>query len=340
MRGLEAAWKTPPAPALGLARARAARLSIGEQGARRHAREIEPVRKPFRRARRFSVQRHFFVAGESQRGGDARDQARLVLRPHAERIAGRENKRFGRLQFDMPCLARFVGGGQQDGFDRRRRRRIFARKDIRRGRGGDRQGGGRDAVDAAVGGDFGGDLLPPFLRRRIEIDIAIDARRETRSAEFFELRVQIDSGAAKMFVTRIAEREHREFGLIEFGRALAEREIEKAARRLRRISLAVRADNREQNPLARQLRGLVFRHRQNPRRQARFGPFGRGFFGQGARVAGFGAVQNRRSRLLPGGGARGRRALAQTGEVARKPRQLRIVQIARDRDRRSQFVVA
>src|SRR5687768_15731112 len=94
-----------------------------------------------------------------------------------------------------------------------------------------------------IGGEKLDDDFAPAPGRILVIDIAIDARAQPRCAELFEPAVDALPGLAIFLVGRIAEGEHGEADAVQLRRAWPLQELEEADRRLRRIALAIGADD-------------------------------------------------------------------------------------------------
>ena len=135
--------------------------------------------------------------------------------------------------------------------------------------------------------------LRPRRGDRIDIDIGFAAREQAVRAELGEARVDRIADRAELRIARITEAQHRVFQLRQSRRATRGDEFDEAARIVRRIAFALRADDDVQQALGCELAQRIRIRAQQPRGNACAFGFAREMLGDALRVAGLAAVDDR-----------------------------------------------
>ena len=305
----------------------------GDQQRTRDARELALIAQPLVQRVRLAVVRDRRAAIELRGLEHGFDRGIRIAMDDAERIAGfvqiaeaRERK------LHVPHFA------QRQAADDALVREHFGRGGIRAGQfddGGRRRGRGHGRDDAARGLELLGDLahareriVRPGLRELLEIHVAVDARQQALRAELGEPLVDDAAGFAELRIARIAERQHRVLQLGELRRALGAEEFVQAARFVRRIAVAVRADDHVQQLFLRDLARLVVAGLDHARLHAQRLHRGQQLLGDLAAVVGVrGGDDGERRRRNRGGGRCGRmRRVRGHGGELRLRRTLRVCQ--------------
>ena len=100
-------------------------------------------------------------------------------------------------------------------------------------------------------------VVGPGLRQLFEVHVAIDARQQPLGAELREAFIDHAAGFAELGIAGVAEREHRVLQLGQLRRTLGAEEFVEPAGFIRRIAVAMRADDDVQQLLFRDLARLV-----------------------------------------------------------------------------------
>ncbi len=297
--------------------------------ARASDRDLELFGKRLRQWNARALHRDFGIAGQAGCFEQLLDHARVVVRDEAESIARLVGQpRPAEVELDVPRLLGRVAADDLDVFQHRRIERIAlvvrarCRICARRGRNLLRR------RSCLIGGEKLDDDFAPASGRIVIVDIAIDARAQAGRAELLEAAVDALPGLAIFLVGRIPEREHGEADAVQLRRARTLQELEEADGRLRRIALAIGADDEQDVLLVLELADLVVGQvgdlGSKPLR-------GRGRcerLRQVAAVAGLGAVEDRQRAALRRddrrdlAAARAQQARVESGEIAADPARL------------------
>ena len=151
-------------------------------------------------------------------------------------------------------------------------------------------------------------VVGPGLRELLEVDVAIDARQQALGAELGETLVDDAAGFAELRIAGVAEREHRVLQLGQLRRTLGAEEFVQPARFIRRIAVAVRADDDVQQLFLGDLARLVVAGLDHARLHAERLHRGQQLLGNLAAVAGVrsgddGERRQRRAPRRPAAGA-------------------------------------
>ena len=100
-------------------------------------------------------------------------------------------------------------------------------------------------------------VVGPGLRQFLEIHVAVDARQQAFGAELGQALIDHAAGFAEFRVAGVAQRQHGILQLGQLRRALGTEEFVESPRFIRRIAVAMRADDDVQQLLFRDLARLV-----------------------------------------------------------------------------------
>ena len=100
-------------------------------------------------------------------------------------------------------------------------------------------------------------VVGPGLRKLLEVHVAIDARQQALGAKLGETFVDHAAGFAELGIAGVAECQYGVLKLRQLRRALGAEEFVEPARLVRRIAVAVRADDDVEQPLLGDLARLV-----------------------------------------------------------------------------------
>ena len=175
-------------------------------------------------------------------------------------------------------------------------------------------------------------VVGPGLRELLEVHVAVDARQQALGAELGETLVDHAAGFAELGIAGVAEREHRVLQLGQLRRALGAEEFVQSARFIRRIAVAMRADDDVQQLFLGDLARLVVAGLDHARLHAERLHGGQQLLGNLAAVAGVRGGDDgergqrrgrggssRRERRGRGGGRDAARAPAPPSRLAWKP---------------------
>ena len=162
-------------------------------------------------------------------------------------------------------------------------------------------------------------VVGPGLRQLLEVHVAIDARQQALGAELGETFVDDAAGFAELGIAGVAEREHRVLQLGQLRRTLGAEEFVQPARLIRRIAIAVRADDDVQQLFFGDLARLVVAGLDHARLHAERLDRGQQLLGNLAAVAGVrsGDDGERRQRRGCGSGRRRERRGCRGGRKLR-----------------------
>jgi hypothetical protein len=270
------------------------------------------------------VHAHRCVRVEPEQVDDGVDERRGIARPQAERVAGFvvQARSFER-QLDMADVPVTAAAGQALVCEDFGAEGLFARP----GRCGGRPQR-RDRRERCGAPDlFAGQLqraLGPGLGDSIDVHVRIGAIEQARGAEFGQARVERAADLAELRIAAVAEAEHAELEVLEFRRALAEHEVHKAARVVRRFAVALRADDDDEQAFGLQFADRVGIGAHQAHLQAARFRLLRELFGQALGVAGLAAVDHAEARCADRvlGQRRGHRARHAVAGLARQARRI------------------
>jgi hypothetical protein len=147
----------------------------------------------------------------------------------------------------------------------------------------------------------------PWLGDRVEIHIGFAARKQAFAAKFGKALVDTRSDGAELRVAAVAEAEHGKFQILDARSALAREEFDESARIIRRIAIALGADDDVQQALGFQLAQRVGIGAQQAHRESGSFRFTRQLFCDAPGIAGLAPVDDRQLLRYRGFNGRQRR---------------------------------
>ena len=145
---------------------------------------------------------------------------------------------------------------------------------------------------------FGEQVRRPRRRHAVDVEIGIGAGDPALRAQGFEARVEPLADGAELRIAGIAQTEHGETQLRQRRRALAFDEFDQSAGVVRRVAVALGADDDGEEAFVLELAGLVGVGAQQAHRQAIGFELGGQRFGHAAGVAGLTAIDHGQTRAL------------------------------------------
>ncbi len=213
-------------------------------------RQLKMPLQRFRERQRFAIHGDRLVAFQPQQLNQLAHQRRIVLIPHAQRIA-RLVAQTGVAQIDLDMAHIFLGITAGDLLvhgERGNQRLLFsigAGEDLV-----DHAGGGHCRLGRAFGGHAGlqdlNDAGPPLAGRRLILNVGIHAIQQALGTQLRQLAVKIFTALAEEFVGGIAQAEHGKGTAVKLRRFFREQELVQGDRFFRWLPFPLGRSNHNQ----------------------------------------------------------------------------------------------